>query len=82
MVGLADFAGSLGADLVAYPLSNQLLRAKDSLTGGIGETPFEQLNREQQIEYAETLEQQLMAKYGLLPGIRSDDYLAGLGLAA
>mgnify|MGYP003137121861 CR=1 FL=1 len=81
LVGLSDLAGSIGTDFLAYPATNQLLRTKSALTGGAFETPFEQLNREQQIEFAEGLQQQLLAQYGLLPGTRSDDYLSQLGLA-
>ena len=80
-MGFADMAGSFAGDFGAYPIGDALMRGKDKLVGGLGETPFERLNRGQQQEYAQAMEQQILAQYGLLPGSRGDDYLRQLGLA-
>lgn len=77
----ADLAGSMLGDYVAYPLGESIMRGKDKLMGGLGETGFERLNRQQQLEYAQAMKQQILSQYGLLPGGRGDDYLRQLGLA-
>tara|TARA_R100001224_G_scaffold100552_1_gene71791 strand:- start:771 stop:1406 length:636 start_codon:yes stop_codon:yes gene_type:complete len=75
-MGLADLMGSFAGDFASMPVGDALMR----VTGG-GETPFERLGRKEQQKYAQELEQQLLASYGLLPGVRGDDYLRQLGLA-
>ena len=70
---LGDYAGQMASDTVS--------RGKDKLMGGLGETGWERMGREQQEEYAKQLEQQILAQYGLVPGGRADNYLASLGLA-
>ena len=80
LIGAADLVGSIGGDFVGYPAGQQLLRAKDALTGGKGETPFERMSAKQQKELAAQMRAQVMSEYGLIPGTRSDDYLAQLGI--
>ena len=48
----ADMAGSMGGAYASMPISEQLLRTKDSLTGGSGMSPYEKLSeqRKKQIE--------------------------------
>ena len=59
---LGSYAGAYGS----MPVSNALLQGKDKLTGGRGESPWERMGREQQEQYAKQLEQEILAKYGLL----------------
>jgi len=58
---LADFAGGTGGSFAAMAVGDNLMRAKDSLAGGKGQTPFERLSEKEREEY----EQNLLAQYGL-----------------
>ena len=75
--GLLDQAGSIAADFASYPAGEQLMRVKDRLTGGIGQTPYEKLSAQDRAIYEEQLRRQIMAQYGLLPGTR--EQYAGMG---
>lgn len=77
---IADMVGSMAGAYGSMPVSEKLLQAKDKLTGGRGETPWEKMGREEQQRYAAELENQILAQYGLLYP-RSSDYLnpGGLG---
>ena len=70
----ADFAGSFGGDFAGMAVGDNLQRGKDFLSGGKGQTAWERMSEEQQTIYAQELEQQILAKYGLIPGVR-DQYL-------
>ena len=61
-----DMAGSYAGAYGAMPVSEKLLQAKDLATGGRGESPWQKMGREQQEAYAQQLEQEILAKYGLL----------------
>ena len=61
-----DMAGSYAGAFGSMPVSNALLQGKDKLSGGRGESPWEKMGREQQEQYAIQLEQEILAKYGLL----------------
>ena len=69
-----DMAGSYAGAYSAMPVSEKLLQAKDLATGGSGETPWQRMGREQQEVYAQQLEQEILAKYGLI-NPQSDQYL-------
>mgnify|MGYP001271201382 CR=1 FL=1 len=72
-----DTAGSLGGDMLGYQVGDQLMRAKDKLSGGKGQTPYERMGAREQAIYEEQLRRQIMAQYGLLPGTR--EQYAGMG---
>ena len=61
-----DMAGSMAGAYGSMPVSEKLLQAKDLATGGAGESPWQKMGREQQELYAQQLEQEILAKYGLI----------------
>lgn len=75
--GLLDQAGSIAADYASFPAGEALMRAKDKLSGGKGQTPYERLSAQDQKIFEERLRRQIMAQYGLLPGTR--EQYAGMG---
>ena len=81
----ADFAGSFGGDFAGMMLGDTLQRGKDGVMGGQGQTAWERMGAQQQAEYAQQLEQQILAQYGLLvPGSREQyaiDPTTGMGVA-
>ena len=60
---VVDMAGSYGAAMGAMPISSGLIRAKDKLTGGRGETAWERMGREEQEKFAKQLEAQILSQY-------------------
>ena len=84
--GLAtDYAGSAAGMELGRAVGDQLQRGKDKLSGGEGLTGYERLSKEQQQLMQDQVKQQVLAQYGLLPGVRpeyygGDSYLAQLGL--
>ena len=70
LLNLADMAGSIGGDFAGMAVGDNVMRGKDKLMGGAGETPWERMSAEQQAQYAQQLEQQILSQYGLLPGTR------------
>jgi hypothetical protein len=59
-------------------------RIKDKMMGGEGLTPWERMGAEQQAQFAQELEQQIMAQYGIIPGTREQyavDPTTGYGVA-
>jgi hypothetical protein len=81
---LADMGGSYAGAMSSLPVSNQLMRAKDSLMGGKGESPYERLGSRERKQFEDQMREQILQQYGLVPGARPDyygqDYLAQLGL--
>lgn len=75
-----DMVASVAGGYGSIPVSEQVLKSKDKLMGGSGETPWEKMGREEQERFAQELEQQILAQHGLLYP-RSNDYLnpGGLG---
>lgn len=59
----ADMAGSLTGAYGSMPVSEQLLRMKDSMSGGKGQSPYEKLNEENRI----AIEQALLTRLGFGP---------------
>jgi hypothetical protein len=63
---LLDFAGSWGGDYAGMMASDQVLRAKDRLMGGKGQTGYERAGEAQQLAMAQQLQQQIMDQmYGV-----------------
>ncbi len=59
----ADMAGSLAGAYGSMPVSEQLLRMKDSMGGGKGQSPYEKLSEENRI----AIEQALLTRLGFGP---------------
>lgn len=81
--GTADMVGSFGGDYLGMMAGDSIQRGKDKLMGGEGLTPWERMGAEQQAQYAQELEQQIMAQYGIIPGTREQyaDPSTGYGVA-
>ena len=67
---MGDMLGSFGGDFAGMAVGDNLMRGKDKLMGGAGETPWERMGAQQQAQFAADLEQQILAQYGLVPGTR------------
>lgn len=80
---MADFAGSIGGDYAGMYVGDQVMRGKDMLAGGQGLTPYERLGAADQQAFAQNLERQILAQYGLLPGTREQyaDPTTGYGVS-
>lgn len=81
---LGDLAGSFAGDYAGMMVGDSLQRGKDKLMGGQGLTAFERMGAEQQAQYAQQLEQQILAQYGLIPGTREQyaiDPSTGMGVS-
>ena len=76
----ADFGGSILGDMGGMAVGDALLRGKDKLGGGSGQTPYERMSTQQQAEFAEQIRRQTLAGAGLVPGVRDQFmYENGLG---
>ena len=81
---LTDMAGSVGGDMAGFAIGENLMRGKDMLSGGKGETPYEKMGAQQQEEYAKMLRQQILTEYGIIPGTREQyamDPTTGMGVS-
>ena len=81
MVG--ELVGGFGGDYLGMMAGDTLARGKDKLMGGEGLTAWERMGAEQQTQYAQQLEQQILSQYGLIPGTREQyaDPSTGYGVA-
>lgn len=82
MVG--EMVGGMGGDYLGMMAGDAITRGKDLAMGGKGQTAWEKMGEKQQSEYAQQLEQQILAQYGLLPGTREQyaiDPSTGMGVA-
>ena len=66
----ADMVGSVGGDVVGMGIGDGLMRGKDVLGGGAGQTPYERMSAEQQAQFAEQIRRQTLAGAGLIPGVQ------------
>ena len=66
----ADFAGSIGGDMVGMGIGDGIMRGKDRLAGGLGQTPYERMSAEQQAQFAAQIRQQTLSGAGLIPGVQ------------
>lgn len=62
-----DMGGSIGGDMIGRMASDQVLRGKDAISGGKGQTPFEKMGEQQQLEMIQAGRTQALAEMGLLP---------------
>ena len=67
---LADIGGSVAGDFAGMAVGDNLMRGKDLVMGGKGQTAWERMGEAEQAAYAEELKGQILAQYGLLPGTR------------
>ena len=84
LLNLADLGGSYGGDFAGMMIGDTLQRGKDRVMGGQGQTAWERMGAQQQAQYAQQLEQQILAQYGLIPGSREQytiDPTTGMGVA-
>ena len=63
-----DMVGSIGGDFGGRFVSDQVLKGKDLVMGGKGQTPYEKLSETQMADLQESAKAQLLAELGLLPG--------------
>ena len=76
----ADFGGSILGDMGGMAVGDTIMRGKDKLMGGAGQTPYERMSSEQQAQFADQIRQQTLAGAGLVPGVRDQFmYENGLG---
>nr|BDD47540.1 hypothetical protein 112 [Pelagibacteraceae bacterium] len=81
---LGDLAGSFAGDYAGMMVGDSLQRGKDRLMGGQGLTAWERMGAEQQAQYAQQLEQQILSQYGIIPGTREQyayDPTTGMGVS-
>lgn len=81
---LGDLAGSVAGDYAGMMVGDTIQRGKDRLMGGQGQTAWERMGQAQQADYAQQLEQQILAQYGIIPGTREQyaiDPTTGMGVA-
>ena len=67
---MGELAGGIGGDYVGMYAGDALMRGKDKLGGGAGQTPYERLSTEQQQQLEEQIRQQALAGAGLIPGFQ------------
>ena len=82
--GAVDQLASIGGAYSAMPTTDVILRGKDKLFGGEGQTPYERLSLEQQELMRQQITQQVMSAYGLLPSTRDHYFIdasTGMGVA-
>ena len=79
-----DMVGSIGGDFGGRFVGEQVLKGKDALMGGKGQTPYEKMGEEQFNAMQDDAKAQILAELGLLPqGTQSallDPTLAANGL--
>ena len=61
MGAVTDMIGSTAGMYAGFPITDTLMRTKDSLSGGTGQTPYEKLDEKRRRE----IEQNILAQYGL-----------------
>ena len=74
---LGDMAGSFGGDMAGMAVGDTIMRGKDRLMGGSGQTPYERLNAEQQAALADQIRRQAVGGASLVPGFQ--EQFSGLG---
>ena len=70
ILNLADMAGSVAGDFAGMSAGDSLMRLKDTLAGGGGLTPYERLSEQDREQFAQAIQNQMLAQYGAIPGTR------------
>ena len=80
---MLDMGGSVAGDFAGMAVGDNAQRVKDRLMGGEGLTAWERMGAQEQAQYAQQLEQQILSQYGLIPGTREQyaDPTTGYGVA-
>ena len=76
-------AGSVGGDYAGMAVGDQLMRGKDMLSGGKGQTPYERMSVEEQEKYALHSVIKSLPNMASLPGTREQyamDPTTGMGV--
>ena len=84
MLGTAlDFAGSIGGDMAASVLGEQVMKGKSALQGEGFRSPYQKLSDEQQKQLAEAIRADVLRQYGLIaPGtVAYADPSTGMGVS-
>ena len=76
---LLDMGGSIGGDMVGRMASDQIMRGKDAISGGKGQTPFEKMSEKQMMELVQSGKMQALAELGLLPSSAQQAFVEGVG---
>ena len=74
---IGDFMGSYGGDFAGMAVGDTIMRGKDKLMGGAGQTPYERLSAEQQALLADQIRRQAVGGATLVPGFQ--EQFSGLG---
>jgi len=61
-----DFAGSVGGDMAASMLGEQVMKGKSALQGEGFKSPYQKLSEEQQAQLAESIRADVLRQYGLI----------------
>ena len=79
-----DMAGSFGGDYAGMYGADALMRGKDLVSGGEGQTPWEKMGAQQQEQMRQEMQEQILWQYGLVPGSREqfarDGFMVDNGL--
>jgi hypothetical protein len=77
---MGELAGGIGGDYAGMFVGDSLMRGKDKVSGGVGQTPYERMNAEQQEQFAEQIRNETLRAAGIVPGVQSQ-YFGDLGLS-
>ena len=80
---MLDMGGSVAGDFAGMAVGDNAQRIKDRMMGGEGLTAWERMGANEQAQYAQALEQQILSQYGIIPGTREQyaDPTTGYGVA-
>ena len=79
---IGDFIGSYGGDFAGMAVGDSMMRGKDRLFGGSGQTPYEKMSEEQQKQLVAQIRQQTLQGVGAMPGVNSQYLGLGTGFDA
>ena len=79
---IGDFVGSYGGDFAGMAVGDTMMRGKDRLLGGSGQTPYEKMSEEQQKQLVQQIRQQTLQGVGAMPGVNSQYLGLGTGFDA
>jgi hypothetical protein len=74
--------GSYGGDFAGMAVGDTMMRGKDRLFGGSGQTPYEKLSEDQQKQLIQQIRQQTLQSVGAMPGVNSQYLGLGTGFDA